>query len=290
MRYWVKRPSHRPLRTVGLPVHKNAMKPIVLAGAVALTLLGASRPPPSASPFDGTWIDDLTTQIGEAGFDTYLVANGVYRCNSCQPPRSYPADGKMRPVAGDVSVLSESADVTGPRTLVTRVVDREMTRETTMTVALDGTSATYVSVDAWPGRSRRLRTEYRATRVAPALPGTHPVSGSWRGVAYVAVPEEYRSVTLHEAAGLFTRSNFRHGRYTARIDGAPAPITGDGKNIYQATVRAPNPRTRVETILLQGKAVVERTYTLSLNARALTTTVRSPGGGGEPFSTVAHRK
>jgi hypothetical protein len=265
------------------------MKPIALAAAAALILLGASRAAPAASPFDGTWVDDLKTQMGEAGFDTYLVANGVYTCNSCQPPRSYPADGKMRPVRGDVSVLSESAAVAGQRTLVTRVVDHEMTRETTMTVAPDGTSATYVSLDAWPGRTRRLRTEYRAARVARAPPGTHPVSGSWRGVGYVAVPEEYRSVTLYEAAGLFTRSNFRHGRYTARIDGAAAPITGDGKNIYQATVRAPNPRSRIETILLRGKAVLERTYTLSPDSGALTTTVRSPDGG-KPFSTVAHRK
>ncbi|HEY0313235.1 MAG TPA: hypothetical protein VGC56_12150 [Allosphingosinicella sp.] len=268
------------------------MKPVVVSAAAALILLGApvaSRPAPAASPFDGLWVDDLKTQMGEAGFDTYLVANGVYTCKSCRPPRSYPADGKMRPVPGDLSVLSESATVTGPRTLLTRLVDHEMARETTMTVAPDGTSATYVSLDAWPGRTRRLGTEYRATRVASAPPGAHAVSGSWRGVANVAFPEEYRSVTLHEAAGLFTRSNFRHGRYTARINGAPAPVTDDGKNIYQATVRAPNPHTRVEMILLQGKPVVKRTYTLSPDSCALTTIVSS-AGGEEPFSTVAHRK
>lgn len=267
------------------------MKPTVLAAAV-LSLLGplpAAAAPPAAGPFDGTWVEDLNTQMGEAGFDTYLVANGVYGCKSCQPPRSYPADGKMRPVAGDTSVLSESAIVTGPRTLVTRIVDHEMTRETTMIVAAGGNSATYVSLDAWPGRARRLRTEYRATRVAPAPPGAHPVSGSWRGVAYVAAPEEYRSVTLHDAGGLFSRSNFRHGRYTARIGGPPVPVTGDGKNIYQAAVRAPDPRTRVETISLAGKVAVERTYALSPDGRALTTTVRN-AGGGQPFSIVAHRK
>lgn len=280
-----------PLRTFGFPVHKGAMKPTVLAAA-ALSLLApllTAGAPPAAGPFDGTWVEDLQTQMGEAGFDTYLVANGVYACRSCQPPRSYPADGKMRPVPGDTSVLRESAIVTGPRTLVTRILDREMTRETTMTVAPDGKSATYVSLDAWPGRARRLRTEYRAVRVAPAPAGAHPVSGSWRGVAYVAAPEEYRSVTLHDAGGLFTRSNFRHGHYTARIGGPPVPITGDGKNIYRATVRASGPRTRVETIYLAGKAVVERTYALSPDGRALTTTVHN-SGGDQPFSIVAHRK
>lgn len=282
-----------PLQAFGLPVHKGAMKTTAIAAAAAaLAVLSkplASRPLPAHSPFDGTWVDNLKTQIGEAGFDTYVVTDGNYRCDSCQPPRSYPADGRMRPVPGDVSVLTESAAVTGPRTLVTRVVDREMTRDTIMTVAPDGHSATYVSLDAWPGRKGRLRTEYVARRVAPAPPGTHAVSGSWRGVAYVAVPEEYRSVTLREAGGVFTRINFRHGQYTARIGGPPAPITGDGKNIYQAAVRGPDPRTRIETVRLNGKPVVERTYALSPDGRAMTITVRS-AGGADPFSTTAHRK
>jgi hypothetical protein len=261
------------------------MKALILAAALALAGTSAQ----AASRFDGRWVDDLKTQMGQAGFDTYLVAGGMFECTSCQPPRRYPADGKMRPVPGDTSVISESAAIGGPRTLVTRVVDHEMIRETTMTVAPDDRTATYVALDTWPGRTKRLRTEYVANRIAPAPAGAHPVSGSWRGVAYREVPEEYRSVQLRERNGLFTRSNFRHGHYTARIGGPPVPVSGDGRNIFKATVRAPDRRSRVETILLKGKPIVERTYALSADGGSMTTTVRDPGGG-QPYTTISHRK
>lgn len=259
----------------------------LLVVAAALTLTGTFAK--AAGPFDGLWVDDLKTQMGEAGFDTYLVANGIYKCQSCSPPRNYPADGKMRLVAGDPSVISESVVIAGPRTIITRIVDHEMTRETTMTVAADGRTARYVSLDTWPRRTKRLRTEYVARRVAPRPAGAQAVSGSWLGVCYVQVPEEYRSVHLSEAKGQFTRSNFRHGHYTAKIGGPAAPVTGDGKNIYKAVVRAPDARTRIETILLNDKPLVERTYRLAADGKTMVTTVRDVNDGSV-FTTRSHRK
>ena len=263
----------------------TALKALILAAAFAI--VGARAE--ARSPFDGLWVTDLDTQMGQAGFDDYLVANGMYKCQSCRPPRSYPADGKMRPIPGDISVISESAVITGPRTMVSRVLDHEMERRTTMTVAPDGKTATYVSLDKWPGHAKRLRTEYLAERVAPAPAGAHVVSGRWLGLHYVAVPVEYRSVRLKEANGQFTRIDFRHGRYTATIGGPPAPVTGDGKNIFKATVRAPGARTRVETVMLNGKPLVERTYNLSPDGKSLVTIVRDPADGSV-FKTTSHRR
>jgi hypothetical protein len=243
----------------------------------------------AASPFDGLWVADLKTQMGQAGFDEYVVAKGIYKCLSCRPPRDYPADGKLRPVRGDPSVISEGVVIAGPRSIVTRVVDHEMTRVTRMTVAPDSRTATYVSLDQWPGHSKRLRTEYVAKRVKPAPSGTHPVSGSWLGVRYVAVPEEYRSVRLKEANGEFTRIDFCHGHYTAKIGGPPAAVTGDGKNVYKAAVTAPDARTRIETISLNGKPLVERTYSLSADGKSLTTTSRDPADGAT-FIATSHKR
>ena len=261
------------------------MKAIVAAIALALGAVSAH----AASPFDGVWVDDLKTQMGDAGSDVYLIASGVYRCDSCSPPRSYPADGKPRPVPGDTSVITEAVTIAGPRAIVTRTVGPEMTRETTMTVAPDGQSATYIALDKWPGRSERLRTKYLAKRTAPAPAGAHVTSGSWLGVAYIEVPQDYRSVDLKEADGRFTRSNFRHGHYTARIDGPPVLVTGDGQDLYEAQVRAPDARTRVETILLKGKPVVQRTYSLSEDGKSMVTAVRETGESNV-FSTTSHRK
>lgn len=255
--------------------------------AAALFVFGACSAH-AASPFDGLWVADLDTQAGQAGFDKYLVANGIYKCDSCTPPRRYPADGKMRPVAGTHAPTSESVRIAGPRTIVTRIVEPQMVRETTMTVAADGRTATYVSLDKWPGKPTLLRTEYVAKRVAPAPPGAHAVSGSWRGLRYVEVPVEYRSVDLREADGRFTRTSFRYGHYAARIGGPAVAVSGDGRNIFKASVRAPNPRTRIETLLLNGKDVQETTYVLSADGKSLKTSVRDPKDGSV-FSTTSHR-
>jgi hypothetical protein len=194
----------------------------------------------------------------------------------------------MRPVPGDVSVISEGVTIAGPRTIVTHIIDREMMRETTMTVAVDNRTAMYVSVDKWPNYSKRLRTEYLAKRVAPAPGGAHPVSGRWLGLKYVEGPEEYRSNDFQEENGLFTRSNFRHGHYTAKIGGPAAPVMGDGKNIFMAAVRAPDARTRIETISLKGKPLVERTYHLLADGKSMLTTVRDPQDGSV-YKITSHR-
>jgi hypothetical protein len=251
------------------------MRTLIFATALAVSAVSAQ----AASPFDGHWVDDLQTQMGQAGYDDYLVANGYYTCKSCSPPCHYPADGKMRRVPSDVSVISEGVTITGPRTMVTHITDHEMSRETTMTVAPDNRTAIYVSVDKWPNYPKLLRTEYVARRIAPAPPGAHLLSGRWLGLKYLEGPEEYRSNDFKEGDGLFTRSNFRHGHYTAKIGGPAAPVTGDGKNIFMALVRAPDARTRIETISLNGKTLVERTYHLLPGSRSMLTTVRDPKNG-----------
>jgi hypothetical protein len=158
----------------------------------------------AASPFDGHWVDDLKTQIVADHADVYLVKDGAYRCDSCEPRRAYPADGHPRPVPGDASVISESVRVAGPHAIVTRIVETDMVRETTMTVAADDKTATYVALDRWPSVKAPLRTEYLARRVAPTPAGSHPVSGSWLGVRYVEVPEAYRSIDLKDTDAAFS--------------------------------------------------------------------------------------
>lgn len=44
--------------------------------SIALAVVPASAE--AASPFDGLWVADLKTQMGQAGYDSYLVQNGVY--------------------------------------------------------------------------------------------------------------------------------------------------------------------------------------------------------------------
>jgi hypothetical protein len=68
-----------------------------LSSAASLESPATARP--AVDPFSGTWVADLDSQSG-LGKDVYLLAGGQYRCDSCTPPRSYPADGTLRPIGG----------------------------------------------------------------------------------------------------------------------------------------------------------------------------------------------
>jgi hypothetical protein len=104
----------------------------------------------------------------------------------------------------------------------------------------------------------------------------------------VEVPEAYRSVELKETADTLTVSNIRRGSYTATYDATPAPLPGGSENI-RVKVSRPDTRTRVETILKSGKAIVERTYKLSEDGRSMRETVNDISAG-EVFKSIAYRK
>jgi hypothetical protein len=246
---------------------------------LALLLLVTGAPAATkTSGFTGTWLADLSSQTLPPYPDVYLVADGTYRCDSCVPPRTYPADGKPHPVPGDPEVTSESVTVSGPRSIVTRIEGPSMTRMTTMTVAPDGRTATYVSLDRRPGMNGELRTEYLARRVAPAPPGAHPVSGSWRGVRYVAVPDQLRTYRIELQGSRLSYSVPAGISYTAVLGGPYVPVRGPFGGKVTAAVRRLDASTLLETRMEDGKIVQERTYRLtSGGSLAMATTNKLTG-------------
>jgi hypothetical protein len=254
--------------------------------AFAVAPAGA-RPQPS---FDGRWVADLDSQTGLAR-DVYLVANGTYRCDSCSPPRAYPADGRPHPVPGDPEVTSESVAITGPRTMVTHIDGPSLRRVTTMTVAHDGATATYVSIDRRPGVNGILRTVYLARRIAPAPPGAHAVSGTWQGVRYVSVPEQVRTVEL-SSNGMFV--TYRHPlgyRFTARLGGGMVLVEGPYRTPVYAALTLLDSRRLEERRFADGgnRLALVRTYTLARDGRTMTIATTDPKTG-LTFRITARRR
>jgi hypothetical protein len=258
---------------------------IRLMTAAAFLLPGV---PAAAGPFTGTWVADLDSQAG-LGKDVYVIAHGTYSCESCTPARHYPADGKLHRIVGDPDVNYESVTVTGPRTIVTRLVEKAMARTTTMTVSPDNRTATYVSIDHRPGIGQPLKTVYLARRVAAAPQGAHPVSGTWQGVAYESVPELVRTTELRDEGGTLTYRVPIGATYTARIGGGAAPLHGAGTEGQQASVKRADSRHIVETRIRDGKVVMIRTFALSPDGKALTMSSRYPVMHST-FTITAHRK
>jgi hypothetical protein len=220
-----------------------------------------------ASPFTGTWVADLTTQQG-LPTDVYVVERGTYRCESCTPPRRYPADGRMRPISGAPGT-SESVRIIDPRTILTHIVQSHLDRVTRMRVSSDGRSATYVSTDHRAGISGSLRTVYVARRTTPRPAGSHAVSGTWEGVRYVEVPVQLRTTILSVDA---SRLSYRTGAgfsYSATFDGTPVPLTGPYDGGIAVSLRRLDPRHLIETRRRGGEDIQVRTLTLSGDGRSL---------------------
>lgn len=258
-------------------------RPLLL---VALLALPAAAP--AASPFDGRWVADLDTQTGLAT-DVYLVSGGLYRCDSCTPRRAYAADGRPHPIPGDPQVRWESVRIAGPRTIVTHIEGPTLSRETTMTVAPDDATATYTSNDRRPGVKGPLHSVYIARRTAPAPDGAHPVSGSWQGLRYVAVPEQVRTTILRVDR---TRFVYRHPlgySFTARLGGGFVRVRGPYETPVLAAVRRVGARILEETRRSGGRVVLVRTYTLSADGRTLAIASTDPATG-HTFRIAAHRK
>jgi len=251
--------------------------------ALLLTALAAAP----ASPFDGRWVSDLDTQSG-LPTDVYRVAGGLYRCDSCSPPRAYPADGRPHPVPGDDQVSWESARIAGPRTLVTHIEGPTLSRTVTMTVAPDGRTATYVANDKRPGVKGPLRTVYVARRAAPPAPGAHAASGTWQGLRYVTVPEQQRTIILHVEGDRFAYRHALGYSFAAKLGGGFVPVAGPYKVPVFAAVRRLGSRAIEETRKTGGRISMVRTYTLSPDGRALAVATTDPTTG-HTFRSVSRR-
>ena len=251
---------------------KAAFSAIVVCGLLA------TAPAHAASPFDGDWVAELDEQNGLAT-DSYMVRDGQYACHTCEPPRSYPADGEPHPVPGDPDVTSETVSITGPRTIVTHIVGPPLDRVTTMTVAPDDQTATYVSIDHRPGITVPLRTEYLARRIAPAPDGAHPVSGKWQGVRYVEVPEIVRTTRLHLEGDQFSLSTPLGTSFTGRLGGDYVPIYSRHGGDVTVAVRRTGQRQIEEQVKRDGQLVVVRTFTVAPDGRSMETATTDPARG-----------
>lgn len=257
--------------------------------AMVILVASAGVAQAASSPFNGKWVADLATQKEPDHVDIYLVANGQYRCDSCDPRRAYPADGVARPV-GDPGVSAESVTISGPRSITTHMVEADMVRDVTMTVDADDRTATYVGLDRWPHVDKPLRTVFKAQRIRPAPRGAHPVSGSWKAIGYTEVPVQYRTVELKLKGDRVTIRAFRGGTITAQFGGPAAPIEGTSDDKYRATVKRIDANSFTESILApDGHVVTERIYTLSSDGQSMQRVTRDLDSH-ETFSSTYYRK
>ena len=238
---------------------------LLLAFAVAAGLAG---PALAASPFDGTWKNDITAYKPPAKIFHRLLKNGIYKSDSSLPPTDIKADGAFHAVKGDPYIDEKMVKVVDKSTVEqsNKKAGKEVAKST-LTVSPDGKTLTIAYTDmTLPGGTQTGTTTH--TRVAAGPAGSHAVSGEWKAAAVTDVSANGLEETLKDNGKTLEVSTPLGISYAPAFGGPAVPIKGDPGKVT-AKVARKGPRTIVETDLRGGKVISIATMTVSADGKAM---------------------
>lgn len=222
----------------------------------------------AAAPFDGTWVSDMKTVKITGKPDTYLVQDGMFTCDACVPELKIKADGSDQRVTGHDYYDTASARVVDAHTVeMATHKDGKLVAKRTLTVSADGKTMTeeFVTYDGATQSSGKLV----ATRVAPAPPGAHALSGSWRAQNEGStISADLLTVTYQQSANGLKMSSPTGQSYEAKFNGKEAPVAGDPGNTMVSLKRI-DERTIQETDRRKGKITDIATYKVSADGKTM---------------------
>ncbi|MCM8556260.1 hypothetical protein [Sphingomicrobium sediminis] len=161
-------------------------KLVLITGAAALALSAcnsradeeaAAGAEAAAATIAGDWVVNLDTASAENAVESYLLVDGQYTCESCNPPFSYAADGEVHEVdrPGLDAVMMEVVDDNSVRTM--GMFEGEETGNSVWTVSEDGSSMSIAWNNLRGEEAISGTTNYN--RVGDAPDGAHAISGGW---------------------------------------------------------------------------------------------------------------
>jgi hypothetical protein len=228
------------------------MLPIALVAAPAV----------AQSPFDGTWKGDLASAAVQSKPNSYMIKDGVWRCASCIPAYSVPADGRSHQVAGKDYWDAVAVSVVDDRTVrFTYSKTGKTIAETTSTVSPDGATVTNVSRDANNGGNVPVESKSVVSRIGAPVAGAHALSGEWKPAPATQVSDAALTMTMKVENGMVHLKSGLGETLRAKIGGDYALNEGDpGKTMTK--VEQPAPNVLKMTDMRGGKVVQVATYTV----------------------------
>ena len=219
-----------------------------------LAFLAASMlaTPALAAPIDGTWVADVNSAQLSAKPKVRSLMGGVYRCGTCVPAYSVPADGQFHAIKGDPYGTEMSVKAVDARSAAFEYRAKgKPTGSNVATVSADGKSI------AWSGKSISdngtvTASEQTDVRLAPGPKGSHAISGSWRNGKVVAMDSKALTVSFKQSGNMLHMSVPTGESYDAPIGGKPVMIQGDSSGTM-ASIRRLSPTSYVESDWLKGK-------------------------------------
>lgn len=248
----------------------------ILSFALSLLLPGAVF---AQIPFNGIWKLNPDTAQTQAKPEVYLLKDGMYDCSTCDPPLHLRADGADKKLAGDPCYDTVSVRVVDERTIEeTYKKNGRPVITSRAIISYDGNTATIDWAERCNPKGELIAVHYIKTRAAPAPPGAHLISGSWRLTKRVKQSDSVFTGTLKLEGDNFSFSDPVGYGYTAKLDGTETPMKGtDGRELV--SVRRIGEYTIEETHKENGKVVEIVRYTISAGGKTMTVIIEHPVSG-----------
>lgn len=207
-------------------------------------------------PFDGTWRLNLNSVQPSQRPESYLLANGRFKCMSCvEMKMDLDADGQDHPVSGSKYADTASVRIVDAHTVeVTHKLKGKVISEDKNVVSSDGKTLTDDSTYHPEGSSQVVRETDVYTRVGQAPPGSHAMSGEWRQTKIESASENGMVVTLKDTPEGLKMSLPTGEGWDAKFDGKEYPTQNDPGQTMVSLKRIDS-HTIEETDSRDGKVV-----------------------------------
>lgn len=244
---------------------------------VVLFAFGLLATPALAAPIDGTWLVDISSAQLSAKPKMRNLAGGVYRCSSCAPAFTVPADGKFHAIKGDPYGTEVSVKPIDASSVAFEYQAKgKPTGSSVGTVSADGKSMTWSS-KSMEDNGTVTSSEGSDVRIAPAPKGAHAISGSWRNGKVTAMDAKALTVSFKDDGKMFHSMSPTGNSYDAPIGGKPVPIAGDTTGTL-VSVRRAGPTTYMTSNWLNGKQMSATTIRV-LNPKEISFSVEDKRTG-----------
>lgn len=246
-------------------------------------LLCCALPMLAAEPFTGTWKVDLSKARFSPKPDKLELANGTYKCLTCDPPISVKADGTDQPVTGHPGFDTMSVRVVDDHSVETiakkagKVVFVDRT-----TVAADGLTAKEEFTSHPQSSDKPVTGNMTLKRVGKSMPGMHAASGSWVPEKADNISENALMMTFDETAEGLKMSQPTGEHYDAKFDGKDYPYGGSAE-INKVLLKRIGPRVIEETDKRDDRVESTVRMTVSADGRTMTMVVRDRQGRVSTF-------
>jgi hypothetical protein len=202
-----------------------------------------------SSSFDGTWKMRVDSVKFGGKADSFLLADGIFTCSSCDPALKVPADGADHPVSGHAYYDSVTVKVVNPMTIEI-IYHRagKVSSHDILTVSADGKTLTdkFANFDGTQEASGRAIEK----RLGAGPAGAHAISGEWQVNQFTA--NQAASTVSYEMTGEHFKMKANGQSYDAKFDGQEYPVVGDPGHTT-VTLKRIDANTVEETDHRQGK-------------------------------------